>query len=126
MDDKTYTVQSGQRISLNLRGLPIDPKYVTNPKDFIPERFSEEEVESRKGTMSEIALDHPYFNDPFGRGKRRCLGANVAIAEMTVLAARLLQDWEIVLENPSESIQSPTKSWSARQKLMLIADPYPA
>mmetsp|Transcript_15153 Transcript_15153/g.17462 ORF Transcript_15153/g.17462 Transcript_15153/m.17462 type:complete len:84 (+) Transcript_15153:1-252(+) len=76
--------------------------------------------------MSEIALDHPYFNDPFGRGKRRCMGANVAIAEMTALAARLLQDWEIVLVDPSESIHSPTKSWSSKQKLMLIADPYPA
>jgi len=126
MDDKTYTVHAGQRISLNLRALPIDPKYVTNPQDFMPERFSKEEVEARKGTMSEIALDHPYFNDPFGRGKRRCLGANVAIAEMTVLAARLLQDWEIALVDPSESMHSPTKSWSSKQKLMLIADPYPA
>lgn len=125
LDEKSYNIPEGQRVSLNLRGLPMDPKYVENPTAFIPERFSPENVEARKGTPSEIALDHPYMNDPFGRGKRRCLGANVAIAEMTVLAARLLQDWEISLEDPNEAIQSPTKTWKAKQKLMLIADPYP-
>lgn len=126
LDKKSYTIPEGQRVSLNLRGLPMDPKYVENPTAFLPERFSPEAIESRKGTLSEIALDHPYMNDPFGRGKRRCLGANVAIAEMTVLAARLLQDWEITLVDANEAIQSPTKTWKSKQKLMLIADPYPA
>eukprot|EP00531_Pseudo-nitzschia_arenysensis_P018361 CAMPEP_0116117024 /NCGR_PEP_ID=MMETSP0329-20121206/1350_1 /TAXON_ID=697910 /ORGANISM="Pseudo-nitzschia arenysensis, Strain B593" /LENGTH=568 /DNA_ID=CAMNT_0003610557 /DNA_START=329 /DNA_END=2035 /DNA_ORIENTATION=- len=125
LDERSYNIPEGQRVSLNLRGLPMDPKYVENPAVFSPERFSPENVEARKGTPSEIALDHPYMNDPFGRGKRRCLGANIAIAEMTVLAARLLQDWEITLEDPNEAVQSPTKTWNAKQKLLLIADPYP-
>jgi len=126
LDEKSYIIPEGQRVSLNLRGLPMDPKYVENPTAFVPERFSPEAIASREGTPSEIALDHPYFNDPFGRGKRRCLGANVAIAEMTVLAARLLQDWEIQLVDPNEAVQSPNKTWTPKQKLMLIADPYPA
>lgn len=125
-DDKAYTLPAGMRASLNLRGLPMDPKYVESPREFRPERFSKEAVQARRGTPSALALDHPYMNDPFGRGKRRCLGANVAIAEMTVLAARLLQDWELKLVDPSEAVQSPTKSWQAKQKLMLAADPYPA
>jgi cytochrome P450 len=124
-NDKAYTIPAGQRISLNLRGLPMDPVYVENPTAFSPERFSQSAIEARRGTPSAVALDHPYMNDPFGRGKRRCLGANVAIAEMMVLAARLLQDWEISLEDPSESFLSPTKTWKSKQKLMLIADPYP-
>jgi len=125
-DNKSYVLPAGQRISLNLRGLPIDPKYVEDPQEFRPERFSREAVKARNGTPSAIALDHPYMNDPFGRGKRRCLGANVAKAEMVVLAARLLQDYEITLEDPNEAVHSPTKSWSSKQKLLLIADPYPA
>ena len=125
-DGKSYTIPAEQRTSLNLRGLPMDPKYVEDPNSFIPERFSPEAVAARKGTMSELALDHPAFKDPFGRGKRRCLGSNVAIAEMTVLAARLLQDWEISLVDPNEAIQSPTKTWKNKLKLMLIANPYPA
>jgi len=125
-DGRSYAIPAGQRTSLNLRGLPMDPSYVDDPDSFVPERFSPEAVAARKGTPSEIALDHPAFRDPFGRGKRRCLGANVAVAEMTVLAARLLQDWEISLVDPNEAVHSPTKTWKTKQKLMLIADPYPA
>jgi len=125
-ESKSYRIPSGQKTYLNLRGLPIDPNYVDEPERFLPERFSPEAVNVRKGTMSEIALDHPAFNDPFSRGKRRCLGVNIAVAEMTVLAARLLQDWEVSLVDPKEAVQSPTKSWTTKQKLFLIADPYPA
>mmetsp|Transcript_13011 Transcript_13011/g.30686 ORF Transcript_13011/g.30686 Transcript_13011/m.30686 type:complete len:607 (+) Transcript_13011:144-1964(+) len=123
---RSYTVPAEQRMSLNLRGLPMDPALVEDPHAFRPERFSEEAVAARKGTESALALDHPYFNDPFGRGKRRCLGANIAKAEMYILAARLLQDWEISMVNPEDALQSPTKTWTTKQKLMLIADPYPA
>lgn len=123
--DKSYLLPKGQRISLNLRGLPMDPEYVEDPKVFRPERFSKDAVETRKGTKAAIALDHVCFAEPFGRGKRRCLGANVARAEMTILAARLLQDWEIRLVDPNEAVGSPTKSWEPKQKLMLQADPFP-
>jgi hypothetical protein len=125
-DDSSYTIPGGTRISLNLRGWPLDPALVESPTQYMPERFLEDAVEARRGTPSAIALDHPYMSDPFGRGKRRCMGANVAVAEMSVLAARLLQDYTIELVDPNESLNSPTKSWKAKQKLMLIADPYPA
>jgi len=115
-----YRVKAGQRISLNLRGFPMDPKYVTNPKEYRPERFLPEAVASRRGTPSEI-IDHVSFADPFGRGKRRCLGANIAMAEIAILAARMIQDWEIVLSDPSKK-----GNWKPKQKLLLKADPYPA
>ena len=123
---RSYRVPAEQRVSLNLRGLPMDPRLVEDPGSFRPERFSEEAVAARRGTEAKLALDHPCFRDPFGRGKRMCMGANVARAEMAVLAARLVQDWEISLEDPGEAVHSPTKTWSTKQKLMLIADPYPA
>ncbi|EJK55257.1 hypothetical protein THAOC_25027, partial [Thalassiosira oceanica] len=92
-------------------------KFVEDPTSFRPERFLPEAVDARRGTPSEI-LDHPSFVDPFGRGKRRCLGSNVAVAEITVLAARLVQDYELSLEDPENAV------WSPKQKLMLKADPY--
>jgi len=125
-DDSSYTIPGGTRISLNLKGWPMDPTLVEHPTQYMPERFLEDAVEARRGTPSAIALDHPYMSDPFGRGKRRCMGANVAVAEMSVLAARLLQDYTIELVDPNESLNSPTKSWKAKQKFMVIADPYPA
>mmetsp|Transcript_47792 Transcript_47792/g.51659 ORF Transcript_47792/g.51659 Transcript_47792/m.51659 type:complete len:749 (-) Transcript_47792:174-2420(-) len=120
------TIKAGQRISLNLRGYPMDPNYVEAPQTYQPERFLPEAIAQRKGTMAALALDHPDFADAFGRGKRRCLGANVATAEMMILAARLLQDWKIALVDDNEAIQSPTKTWKPIQKLMLRADPYPS
>ena len=123
---RAYAIPAGRRISLNLRGYPLDPRYVEDPAAFAPERFSPAAVAARRGTPAAVALDHPAMHDPFGRGKRRCLGANVAVAEMTVLAARLLQDWEISLVDPREAVQSPDRTWQPTLKLMLIADPYPA
>ena len=119
VEGATYRVPAGQRVSLNLRAYPMDPKYVEDPTSFRPERFLPEAVEARRGTPSEI-LDHPSFADPFGRGKRRCLGSNVAVAEITVLAARLVQDYELSLADPEDAAE-----WRPKQKLMLKADPYP-
>jgi len=113
-----FHAKAGTQICLNLRGIPMDPKYVTNPSMYQPERFLSDAVASRKSTPSEI-IDHPGFADPFGRGKRRCLGSNIADAEIMILAARLFQDWEIGLKNNEAE-------WKASQKLMLKADPYPS
>ena len=118
--DKTnaYRAKAGTRICLNLRGIPMDPEYLWNPTKFQPERFLEEAIQMRKGTKSEI-IDHPAFADPFGRGKRRCLGSNIANAEIMILAARFFQDHQILLKNDKVE-------WKAVQKLMLKAYPYPS
>lgn len=120
INDEMYHVSAGQKVSLNLRAYPMDPRYVDNPTEYQPERFLPEAVKARKGTPSEV-IDHPSFADPFGRGKRRCLGANIAVAEITAFAARLIQDYELMLVDVSD-----TDRWEPRQKLMLKADPYPA
>mmetsp|Transcript_7178 Transcript_7178/g.20836 ORF Transcript_7178/g.20836 Transcript_7178/m.20836 type:complete len:593 (-) Transcript_7178:186-1964(-) len=120
----SYSVPAGESIVLNLRAVPMDPRFVDDPHEFRPERFLPDAVEARRGTTKEL-LDHPYLATPFGRGKRKCIGANVATAEIFVLAARLVQDWEIRLEDPSQAVSSPTKTWKPKQKLMLVADPYP-
>ncbi len=119
VDDKTYLAAAGTQIGLNLCAIPWDGKYVDQPLEYRPERFLSDAIEARKGTPSEI-IDHPAFEDGFGRGKRRCLGANVARAEIIILAARLIQDWEITLVDPSQKDE-----WEPKQYLMLKAEPYP-
>ncbi|KAL7533470.1 hypothetical protein ACHAWF_004521 [Thalassiosira exigua] len=121
VDGAIYRVPVESRVSLNLRGWPMDPKYVDEPHAYRPERFLPDAVAERRGTKSEVALDHPSFADPFGRGKRRCLGSNVAIAEITIFAARIIQDYEITLKDPKDAGR-----WRPKQKLLLKADPYPA
>lgn len=117
-----YRVQAGERISLNLRGIPMDPEYVTRPRDYDPDRFMPDQIEERRGTKYEI-IDHPYFEDPFGRGKRQCLGANVAMAEITSSLARMIQDWNISIS--AGLPQDGSVPWTVKQKLMLKADPFP-
>ncbi|KAL3781325.1 hypothetical protein ACHAW5_007179 [Stephanodiscus triporus] len=119
VDGMAYRIPAGRRISLNLRAYPMDPRYVDDPTSYVPERFLPDAVRARSGTMSGVALDHPAFADPFGRGKRRCTGSNLAIAEITVLAARMVQDYEISFADPKRAM------WRPRQRLMLKADPYP-
>jgi hypothetical protein len=114
----TYRIPAGMRVSLNLRAYPMDPRFVDDPSSYVPERFLPDAVLARAGTPSSAALDHPCFADPFGRGKRRCLGSNLAIAEISILAARMIQDYEV-------SLVDPRAEWRPKQKLMLMADPYP-
>jgi len=102
VDGAAYKVQAGQRIVLNLRAFPIDPIFVDNPTIYKPERNLKDAVKARKGTPSEI-IDHPSFGGPFGRRKRRCLGSNIAMAEMTVLSARMIRDWESTNGNQSKN-----------------------
>ena len=115
---ETYRIPAGMRVSLNLRAYPMDPRFVDDPSSYVPERFLPDAVLARAGTPSGAALDHPCFADPFGRGKRRCLGSNLAIAEISVLVARMIQDYEV-------SLVDPRAEWRPKQKLMLMADPYP-
>ena len=118
VDGETYRIPAGRLISLNLRAYPMDPRFVDDPTSYAPERFLPDAARARAGTMSGVALDHPAFADPFGRGKRRCTGSNLAIAEITVLVARMIQDYEI-------SLADPKAGWRPRQRLMLKADPFP-
>jgi len=112
-----YTVKAGDKVSLNVRGIPMDPMFVDEPNEYRPERFLPEAIEARRGTPKEL-LDHKFFEGPFGAGKRVCLGKRVAIHEMMSQAARLFQDWEILLADENAT-------WETKQLLMMKAYPYP-
>ena len=65
-----------------------DPNLMDDPKTFNPDRWSEEQVERRKGTPSEI-IDHVYYKDAFSQGPRKCPGSRVATNEMLALLSQL-------------------------------------
>jgi cytochrome P450 len=118
VNGRTYRIPAGWRILLNLRAYPMDPRFVYNPTSYSPERFLPGAMRARAGTPAESALDHHAFADPFSRGKRWCLGANLSMAEISVLVARMIQDYKILLVDPKAE-------WRPKFKLMLKADPYP-
>ena len=57
-----------------------DPRHFPNPLAFQPERFAPDAAEFARGAYL-----------PFGTGPRVCLGQHLAMAEMTLIAALLLQ-----------------------------------
>lgn len=79
---------------LDTYSLGIDPNHVPDPDTFRPERWSEEEVLARKGTVAEV-LDHPLYREPFSAGARKCPGSRVATYEVLVMLSQLLKDWKI-------------------------------
>mmetsp|Transcript_2171 Transcript_2171/g.3637 ORF Transcript_2171/g.3637 Transcript_2171/m.3637 type:complete len:112 (-) Transcript_2171:64-399(-) len=69
-----------------------------NPQMFNPDRFSDDAVAARKGTKAEF-LDHPMACKPFGFGARMCVGSRIAKLEYTSLLCRLIQDYQIEIDD---------------------------
>ena len=67
-----------------------DPRWYPDPDVFRPERFAPDAPEVPRGAYI-----------PFGAGPRVCLGQHLAMAEMTVIAAMLLQRFELSVPDGS-------------------------
>jgi len=88
-----FEVPAGTRFHFGTAAIQKDPRYVENPEDFIPERWSKEAVSKRKGTPQEI-IDTLVIAKPFGYGPRMCLGYRFAQNEIRVFLCHLLRDWK--------------------------------
>jgi hypothetical protein len=60
----SYVVEAGTPVIIPIYALHYDPQHFPDPQIFDPDRFSEENKESR----------HKYSYLPFGEGPRICLG----------------------------------------------------
>lgn len=92
LDMGGYHVPRGAWILISPYVVQNDPRNFPNPNTFDPERFS-------PGRIDEIP---PYAYIPFGGGPRVCMGNSLALMEMTLLAATVLQKCRLVLESDRE------------------------
>ncbi|MFO7661909.1 MAG: cytochrome P450 [Chloroflexota bacterium] len=81
-----YRIPNGWVVRLEIAGTHENPAVWPDPATFDPQRWLGDEKRP----------PHSYI--PFGGGPRICLGANFAYAEMRVMLALLLRDYEWALE----------------------------
>ncbi|XP_061348050.1 geraniol 8-hydroxylase-like [Gastrolobium bilobum] len=83
-----YTVPKGAQILVNVWGMGRDSSIWTNPNEFIPERFLENNIDY-KGNNFELI--------PFGAGRRICPGLSLASRTMHFVLASLINsyDWKL-------------------------------
>ncbi|KAJ3659267.1 hypothetical protein Zmor_010964 [Zophobas morio] len=80
-------LEKGIGVGIPVLALHMDPEYYPNPEKFDPERFSEENKNSR-----------PAFTWlPFGEGPRLCIGLRFGMLQSKVGLAALLKNYKITL-----------------------------
>lgn len=79
---------AGTTVSLHIYGLHHNKHVWENPMEYIPERFSKENV----------ANMDPYQFVPFSAGPRNCIGQHFAMNEEKVVLAKLLKKFEFVID----------------------------
>ena len=90
-----------------------DDELFDDAKEFKPERWLGDASSKLCGKARKaISLA------PFGRGKRMCIGSNIAQVEARVILVRLLQDYKIVTD--------ATEPPSMRQRTVVVPHPMPA
>lgn len=97
-------IEEGTFLMFSTLGLQYDPKYYKNPKEFLPERFSEAEKANK------TFIDMP--NLTFGEGPRNCLGMRLGKLQSKVAIVSLLRKFKFELadehKNTSELTINPT------------------
>lgn len=83
------------------------PAYWTHPDDYIPERWL--------GKDERFAGDRLDAMQPFSVGPRNCIGRNLAYAEMRLILARILFEFDL-------SLAEESKDWLQAQKCYALWD----
>ncbi|XP_015834511.1 probable cytochrome P450 6a20 [Tribolium castaneum] len=87
-------LDEGTMVVLPILGLQHDPEYYPDPSKYDPDRFSEENKNSRP----------PFTWMPFGEGPRICIGLRFGMLQAKVGLATLLGNYKVTL---SQKTQTP-------------------
>jgi cytochrome P450 len=86
-----YHISTNTILFINVWSIGRNPKYWENPTDFKPERFLESEDFSQTTSMD--IKGHNYELLPFGSGRRGCPGVSLAMQELPVFLAAIIQNF---------------------------------
>nr|KAG5713251.1 hypothetical protein BaRGS_007778 [Batillaria attramentaria] len=85
---------AGTVVTILIYNLHHNPTVWEDSMEFRPERFSEENNNTR----------HPYAFVPFSAGPRNCIGQNFAMHEMKIIMAKMLYRFTLVLD-PNHKVE---------------------
>lgn len=80
-----------------------------SPTSFIPERWL-------SSAPVEFASDKAISSQPLSVGPRSCIGKNLAYAEMRLILARVLWNFDIAVPNEGKSVMT----WASQKTYMLV------
>ncbi|XP_057793706.1 trimethyltridecatetraene synthase-like [Salvia miltiorrhiza] len=85
-----YNISKGTVVFVNAWSIGRDPGLWDAPAEFLPERFVGKDIEMITGIDFAIL--------PFGSGRRKCPGINLALKTVPTMLANLLHGFELKLE----------------------------
>ncbi|XP_043471300.1 cytochrome P450 6k1-like [Leptopilina heterotoma] len=94
------TIPKDSKVWIPVYAIHRDPKNYPKPELFDPERFEDEEINSR----------HPMLYLPFGEGPRNCIGARFAIFQTKIGLIKILQNYRVeeCEKTPKEYVIDPS------------------
>ncbi|KAJ0330007.1 hypothetical protein COL5a_003838 [Colletotrichum fioriniae] len=114
----------GTSVSIPIYAASHSPINWTLPEEFIPERWmttkdggSEEGAGDEDVDVRLFAGDQRDASQPFQVGPRNCIGRNLAYAEIKIIMARLV--WQFDIENATEG------DWIGTQKVFMVWEKAP-
>lgn len=96
-------------VSVHQWTLANSPECFVRPTSFVPERWLSPEA-------PEFASDRRSASQPFSLGPRSCIGKNLAYAEMRLILARLLWNFDIAVPNEGQKVMS----WASQKTYVLV------
>ncbi|KAK1450718.1 averantin oxidoreductase [Colletotrichum cuscutae] len=114
----------GTAVSIPIYAASHSPLNWTLPEEFIPERWMTTKDDGNKDGAADEDVDVRLFagdqrdaSQPFQVGPRNCIGRNLAYAEIKIIMAGLL--WQFDIENATEG------DWIGTQKVFMVWEKAP-
>lgn len=86
-------------VSVAAYTLQFSPENFTYPETFLPERWL-----PPPARPAEVINHRPAAIQPFGLGPRRCIGREIGWAEMRLIIARMLWNFDISMADPANPL----------------------
>ncbi|KAH9128357.1 hypothetical protein LEN26_009110, partial [Aphanomyces euteiches] len=102
LDRTPIFIPAGTEVSINIAALHRHPKFWTNADAFIPERFLEGTPEWDADLKLRDGKSHAFYYLPFSFGSANCIGQRFALAEIQVILAMIVGEFDFKLTSAAD------------------------